>query len=112
DQLPTADRYRWMVESVQDVIFEADPTGAWTYLNPAWTEILGWDIDECIGTAFLDYVHPEHRQANLDIFMETITSGKDRCRFEARYLTASGDVRHMEIHAWIFRTPDGTSLGS
>jgi diguanylate cyclase (GGDEF)-like protein/PAS domain S-box-containing protein len=112
DDRPTADRYRWMVESVQEVIFEADPTGAWTYLNPAWTRILGYDVDECLGQPFLDFVHPDDRQANLDVFLETIGSGKDRCRFDARYLTADGGIRHMEIHAWIFRSPDGTPLGS
>ena len=109
---PTADRYRWMVETVQEVIFEADPNGTWTYLNPAWERLLGHRIEDCIGRSFLDYVHPEDRQSNLDIFVETVSGGKDRCRFEARYLTASGQSRHMEIHAWIFRAEDGTPLGS
>jgi diguanylate cyclase (GGDEF)-like protein/PAS domain S-box-containing protein len=101
-----------MVESVQEVIFEADPTGAWTYLNPAWTRILGYDVDDCLGRGFLEFVHPDDRQANLDVFIETVGSGKERCRFDARYLTATGDIRFMEIHAWIFRGPDGTPLGS
>ncbi|HVX70466.1 MAG TPA: EAL domain-containing protein [Mycobacteriales bacterium] len=109
---PTADRYRWLVESVQEVIFEADPEGRWTYLNPAWHRILGYDVDQCLGTPFLDYVHPEDRQANLDIFVDTLTTGKEKCRFEARYVTADGGVRWMEIHAWIFRDAAGASLGS
>ena len=112
EDAPTPDRYRWMVESVQEVIFEADPTGAWTYLNPAWERMLGYPVSETIGRPFLDYVHPEDRQGNLDIFMETIGSGKQQCRFAARYLTADGGERHMEIHAWIFRAPDGSPLGS
>ena len=109
---PTADRYRWMVETVQEVIFEADPTGAWTYLNPAWERLLGHSVEESIGRGFLEFVHPDDRQANLDLFVETISTGKNQCRFEARYLTASGEARHMEIHAWIFRADDGTPLGS
>jgi diguanylate cyclase (GGDEF)-like protein/PAS domain S-box-containing protein len=109
---PTADRYRWMVETVQEVIFEADPTGTWTYLNPAWERLLGHPVDESVGRGFLEFVHPDDRQANLDIFVETVSSGKNRCRFEARYLAASGEARHMEIHAWIFRAEDGTPLGS
>ena len=109
---PTADRYRWMVETVQEVIFEADPTGAWTYLNPAWERLLGHPVDEALGRAFLEFVHPDDRQANLDLFVETISTGKNQCRLEARYLTASGETRHMEIHAWIFRAEDGTPLGS
>ena len=112
DDCPTADRYQWMVETVQEVIFEADPTGTWTYLNPAWERLLGHPVDESLGRSFLDFVHPDDRQANLDIFVETVSTGKNRCRFEARYMTASGQPRHMEIHAWIFRAEDGTPLGS
>jgi diguanylate cyclase (GGDEF)-like protein/PAS domain S-box-containing protein len=111
-QRPTASRYRWLVETVQDVIFEADPEGRWTYLNPAWQRILGYQLENCLGQPFLDYVHPDDRQANLDIFVETLTGGKEKCRFEARYLCADGEVRWMEINAWIFRGPDGQSLGS
>jgi diguanylate cyclase (GGDEF)-like protein/PAS domain S-box-containing protein len=109
---PTAGRSRWLVETVQEVIFEADPEGRWTYLNPAWQRILGHEIADCLGKPFLDYVHPDDRQGNLDIFIETLSTGKEKCRFEARYLTADGGVRWMEIHAWIFRDADGQSLGS
>jgi diguanylate cyclase (GGDEF)-like protein/PAS domain S-box-containing protein len=109
---PTADRYRWLVESVQEVIFEADPQGRWTYLNPAWTRALGHDVESSLGQPFLDFVHPADRQANLDVFMDTLTSGKEKCKFEARYLAADGRVRWMEIHAWIFRDCDGQPLGS
>lgn len=109
---PSPDRYQWLVESVQEVIFEANPEGCWTYLNPAWTRVLGYDVEDCLGQPFLDYVHPDDRQANLDIFIETLTTGKEKCRFEARYVAADGEVRWMEIHAWIFRDVDGQSLGS
>lgn len=109
---PTPDRYRWLVESVQEVIFEADPEGRWTYLNPAWTRLLGYPTEECLGQPFLSYVHEGDRQGNLDIFIETLTTGKEKCRFEARYVAADGGVRWMEIHAWIFRDGDGQSLGS
>ncbi|HVS67324.1 MAG TPA: EAL domain-containing protein, partial [Mycobacteriales bacterium] len=111
-QQPTADRYQWLVESVQEVIFEADPEGRWTYLNPAWTRALGHEVEDCLGKPFLDYVHPEDRQRNLDVFVETLSTGKEKCRFEARYLTADGGVKWMEIHAWIFRSADGQPLGS
>lgn len=109
---PTPDRYRWMVESVQEVIFEADPTGAWTYLNPAWERLLGYSVADCIGRNFLEFVHPDDRQPNLDVFIDVVTSGKEKCRFSARYLKADGELLHLEIHAWIFRDAQGNPLGS
>ncbi|HWC36503.1 MAG TPA: EAL domain-containing protein [Mycobacteriales bacterium] len=109
---PSSDRYRWLVESVQEVIFEANPEGQWTYLNPAWTRVLGYDVEATLGRPFLEYVHPDDRQANLEVFVETLSTGKEKCRFDARYVTADGDVRWMEIHAWIFRDAGGQPLGS
>jgi len=111
-QMPTADRIRWMAESVQEVIFEADPEGRWTYLNPAWSRLFGYPVQDCLGRAFLEFVHPDDRQGNLDKFVDVVTGPDDSCRFEARYLTADGGIRHMEIHAWIFRGPDREPLGS
>jgi diguanylate cyclase (GGDEF)-like protein/PAS domain S-box-containing protein len=101
-----------MVESVQEVIFEADPTGAWTYLNPAWERLLGHKVEDSLGRGFLEFVHPGDQQANLDVFLEVVASGKEKCRFSARYLKADGEILHMEIHAWIFRDADGHPLGS
>jgi diguanylate cyclase (GGDEF)-like protein/PAS domain S-box-containing protein len=109
---PTADRLRWMVDSIQEVIFEADPEGRWTYLNPAWTALLGHTVAGSLGQPFLEYVHPDDRQGNLDKFLAVVNGPHDSCRFEARYLTADGGVRHMEIHAWIFRGPNREPLGS
>ena len=111
-QLPTAERVQWMAETVQEVIFEADPEGRWTYLNPAWTKLLGYPVEDSLGQPFLDYVHPDDRGGNLAKFVDTVTGPHDSCRFEARYLTADGGVRHMEIHAWIFRGPGREPLGS
>src|SRR5437764_14764012 len=104
---PPPDRLRWMVDSIGEVIFKADPEGRWTHLNAAWTRLLGYPVEESLGRVFLDYVHPDDRQGNLDKFIEVVTGPHGSCRFEARYLRADGGVRHMEIHAWIFRGPNG-----
>ena len=109
---PTDERLRWMVDSIQEVIFEADPEGRWTHLNAAWTRLLGFPVEECLGRPFLEYVHPDDRQGNLEKFLAVVNGPHDSCRFEARYLTADGGVRHLEIHAWIFRGPNREPLGS
>src|SRR5581483_4891769 len=101
-----------MVDSIGEVIFEADPEGRWTHLNSAWTRLLGHPVEESLGRVFLDYVHPDDRAANLEKFMDVVTGPHDSCRFEARYLTADGGIRHMEIHAWIFRGPNREPIGS
>ncbi|MBD1940234.1 PAS domain S-box protein [Microcoleus sp. FACHB-68] len=80
-------QYRSVVESVREVIFQTDATGLWTFLNPAWSEITGFSLEESLGTDFLRYVHPDDRQNNSELFQWLVEGKKDECRYEVRYLT-------------------------
>src|SRR5204863_3695644 len=48
-------RLRHLVDDVDDVLFEQDPQGRWTFLNAAWTSVLGYETEACIGHHYLDY---------------------------------------------------------
>ena len=37
-------KYRSVVESVKEVIFQIDSEGKWSFLNRAWTEITGFNL--------------------------------------------------------------------
>ncbi|MBD2450981.1 PAS domain S-box protein [Nostoc sp. FACHB-152] len=108
----TEQRYRSVVNNVKDVIFQTDAAGLWTFLNPAWTEITGFSIDESIGTNFLEYVHPSDRQYNLELFQPLIQRQKDFCRHEVRYLTKTGDFRWIEVFARLTLDDEGAILGT
>ena len=92
-------KYRSVVENINEVIFQTDAEGLWIYLNPAWERITGFSIDESIGKLFLDYVHPEDRQQNSELFEPLILRKKEYCRHEIRYLTKEGGFRWIEVFA-------------
>ena len=94
--LKSEKRYRSVVNNVKDVICQTDETGIWTFLNPSWTEITGFSIQESIGTNFLNYVHPDDRQLNFEQFHSLITRQKEYCHHEIRYRTQDGSVRWIE----------------
>ena len=52
-------KYRTVVEQMQDVFFRADIDGQWTFLNPAWTKLTGHEVEGSLGTHFLG---PDVRQ--------------------------------------------------
>ncbi|MDB9380268.1 PAS domain S-box protein, partial [Nodularia sphaerocarpa] len=108
----TEQRYRSVVNNVKEVIFQIDAVGLWTFLNPAWTEITGFSVDESIGTYFLNYVHPDDRQHNLELFQSFIQRQKDDYNHEIRYLTKSGGFRWIQVFARLSLEDDGTILGS
>ena len=44
-------RYRQVADSLQEVLFQTDAHGNWSLLNPAWTEITGFEIEAIAGHA-------------------------------------------------------------
>ena len=106
------ERYRSVVDNVKEVIFQTDAEGLWTFLNPAWTEVTGFSVEESIGKSFLGYVHPEDRQRNLELFRPLIEREKDYCRHEIRYLTKEGDFRWIEVWARLTLGEDDAIVGT
>ncbi|OQB38423.1 MAG: Sensory/regulatory protein RpfC [Candidatus Latescibacteria bacterium ADurb.Bin168] len=107
------ERYRSVVNSVKEVIFQTDADGNWTFLNPAWEELTGFRVDESIGTNYLHYTHPEDRAKNLEM-LASLSSGKlESIRHETRYLTKSGEERWCEALVWVVRrSGPGTAPGT
>jgi PAS domain S-box-containing protein len=92
-------RYRSVVNNVKEIIFQTDAQGLWTFLNPAWSEITGFPVEDSLGKLFLDYVHPDDRQRNAELFEPLIQRRKDYCRHEIRYLHQDGGFRWIEVYA-------------
>ncbi len=105
-------KYRTVVDNIKEVIFQTDATGLWTFLNPAWTEITEFTIDQSLGTNFLDYIHESDRQENLELFQLLIQGKKQYCRHEVRYLTKYGGYRWIEVYACLTLDDNGNILGT
>jgi two-component system, cell cycle sensor histidine kinase and response regulator CckA len=92
-------RYQSVVENIKEVIFQINGEGLWTFLNPAWTEITGYKVKETLGTKFSDYVHPDDRERNSELFQQLIERRKSYCHDETRYLAKDGTFRWVEVYA-------------
>ncbi len=92
------DKYRSVVESIKEVIFQMDEFGNWTFLNPAWTTVTGFDVAPTLGTFFLEYVYEEDREHSRQIFLQLIEEKLEYCRYEARLLTKHGKICWVEVY--------------
>jgi PAS domain S-box-containing protein len=92
-------KYREVVQNVKEVIFQTDASGLWIFLNQAWEEITGFSVEESMGQLFVNYVHPDDRQRNMELFEPLIQRKKDYCRHQIRYLTKDGGFRWIEVFA-------------
>ncbi|HEV7438100.1 MAG TPA: ATP-binding protein, partial [Methylobacterium sp.] len=76
----------------KDIMLIAGFDGVIQAVNPAWTEVLGWEAQDLMGSRFIDYVHPDERQRTIE---ETrrLRDGAATPRFENRYRHKDGSYR-------------------
>lgn len=92
-------QYRSVVENVKQVIFQTDARGRWTLLNPAWTDLTGFGVEETLGRSFLDFVHPEDRPRQAGLFQPLLDGDAHHYGQEIRYLTRAGGFRWVEAYS-------------
>ncbi|TVR63099.1 MAG: PAS domain S-box protein, partial [Gemmatimonadales bacterium] len=77
-----------------DLLCIADLEGRFLRLNPEWSRVLGYHLDELQGARFLDFVHPDDVERTL-ASMERLELGESLISFENRYRRQDGS------YAWI-----------
>lgn len=96
-ELTEAEFTRFFAQSL-DLLCIAGLDGYFKSLNPAWTDCLGWALRELLGKPFLDFVHPDDRQATLAEF-DKVAQGAETILFENRYRRRDGAYRWLQWSA-------------
>jgi PAS domain S-box-containing protein len=82
------EKFRDLVENINDVIFSLDKDGTVTYTSPAIKKILGYKFDELVGKNFTEIVYPEDLNDIINRYYELL-SGK-LMPFEYRLIKKNG----------------------
>jgi PAS domain S-box-containing protein len=65
---PSEAKYRQLVHSLKEVVFQTDARCSWIFLNPAWEEITGYGVKDTIGKRFSDFILEEDFEKANSIF--------------------------------------------
>jgi PAS domain S-box-containing protein len=106
------EKHRSVVENVKEVIFQTDDRGYLTFLNPAWTKVTGFSVDDSLNTPLLDYIYPSDRATARELFKALITGQNPECRCEKRYVTQTDRVAWLEVYAQPMFDRDGQIIGA
>ena len=69
-------RYRALIERLHDIVFQADDSLRFTFLNPAWTTVTGFAIAEATGRSMADFVAEPSQEAWKKL-TRTLTKGAE-----------------------------------
>lgn len=104
-------KYRSVVKNLKEVIFQMDTARRLTFLNPAWTEITGFPLEESLGKGLIDFIHPDDREFHNHQLQSLLEHQQIKCRYPIRYLPKNGGVAHLEVYASVLCADDGTIIG-
>jgi PAS domain S-box-containing protein len=87
----TADRNElWRMST--DIMLRCTFDGRITAVNPAWTDMLGWDEPELIGSNLFDLIHPDDLEQTI-AGADASSEGRAFRRFDNRYRAKDGSYR-------------------
>lgn len=93
------ERYRVLVEEINDIIYMVDRSKVVTYISPVIEPVSGYAPSEIVGRPFLDFVHAEDVSRVDAQFQENISGHRDLIQFRFRVVTKDGDVRWARTYS-------------
>jgi len=96
---PQATDFARLFEMATDLLAITDANGRFTAVNPAWERVLGWTREELMDAPLLEFVHPEDRQATLDVIERAGGEDFELSHFENRHRCRDGSYRWLSWRA-------------
>ncbi|SCZ02885.1 sensor domain-containing protein [Microvirga guangxiensis] len=106
DLIESEERYRALVGAMTEMVWRAAPDGA-ILRGWGWQEFSGQMPEEYGGHGWLDAVHPEDRDALLQVWSEAVATARS-VEAEFRVLHKNGEHRWVLSRAVPLTNPDGS----
>ena len=104
------ERYRGLVETMQEGLGVADQYYQFTFVNQRFCEMLGYHHDEMIGRHLLDFVHDDYRELMKDQMAQREKGSEER--FELVWKTKDGNKVHTLASPKALYDEEGRFIGS
>lgn len=100
------ERFRFMAESMPQMIFTATPSGDVDYVNRQFLEFTGLGVGQLNGSGWIRFVHPDDLEAEALHWRQSIASGQP-FHFQLRLRRADGEYRWHLSRARAMREANG-----
>ena len=104
-------KFRSIVETSPDIIWEIDARGTTVYLSPGIREMMGFSPEEIIGRSFVDMLPPSQKEAAVQMFKNILARRKTPVSFEIPVASRDGHGMIFEIRPVLLTGSDGAVTG-
>lgn len=112
DLRKSEEKYRLVIDSIKEVIFQIDTSGNWLFLNSAWTKITGFSVAETLGKAAIAYIHPEDIAQHEGEFTALLSGQKSKATYNLQFCCSEQeDYCYLKITASSIVSETGKIVG-
>ncbi|HUM68621.1 MAG TPA: PAS domain S-box protein, partial [Chloroflexota bacterium] len=105
------ERYRTILESIEDGYFEADLEGSFTFMNDQLSQVIGYPREELMGKNYREYTTPETAEQVFNTFNRVYKTGEPVKGFVWEAIGLDGRVRHLETFVLPRYDANGKTVG-
>jgi two-component system cell cycle sensor histidine kinase/response regulator CckA len=105
------EKYRTILESIEEGYFEVDLAGNFTFLNDALCKIFGYARDELLGMNNRQYTTPETARKMYQVFNQINRTGKLAQVMDYEIITKDRSKKILEMSAYLIRDLEGEPIG-
>ena len=105
------ERYRRILESIEEGYFEVDLAGNFTFFNSALPKIMGFPPDELMQTDNRDFTSEETAKKILHVFKRIFRTGRSARISNYKITSKDGSKKILEISASLMHDTDQNPIG-
>jgi PAS domain S-box-containing protein len=105
------ERYRTIIEDMDEGYFELDLAGNFTVVNDAHCRNVGYTRQELVGMHYSRVVHEEDPEAVRKGLKRMFKTGQPSLGLHRKVLRKDGSIRFAEISMFPLRSEDGKTIG-
>lgn len=103
------EKYRALVEQINDVIFLLDPSGIIQYISPAIERITQFTVDEITGQPFSRFIHPDDLPGFNQSFQRNLRDIEEP--WEYRLMDKNGSIVFVRSSSRLLKEDNGNPTG-
>ncbi|MDW3652232.1 MAG: PAS domain S-box protein [Bacteroidia bacterium] len=96
-QVQSLKRFQTLAQNAPMGICLCSTEGIIQFTNPAYSQIIGYEIPEIQGQAFKKFTHEDDVNSNLGLFKEVVSGEKTSADFVKRYIHKNGEIIYVKM---------------
>lgn len=106
------ERYERVINATNEVIFQVDKHGRWSFLNPAWTQITGYSVAATLDKSIFDVIFIDDLKLVRQEIVRALRQNVPDLHVSCRIRSANGTLRWVEARMRLLYDDEGQYIGA